>query len=119
METLKIKNPKPQGDWILLEDFLVGKGWNRVTQKLLIQLNDKYKIAQLVKLQNEIVNLVKNCNEIFGIEIQYEDITIHETLTTIPQGVLKPIIADEIETTSDKRHLRTLQSEVPFLLKIN
>ena len=120
MKVLTLKNPKPQSGWIELADVLKERhGWKRESQKLIIRLTEKYKMPQLVALQNQIVEMVKRCNEIKGIEIYYEDILIHETITTIPQGVIEPRLANEIETVSDKRQFKIFESGTPYYLKIH
>jgi hypothetical protein len=119
MKPLVLTNPKPQGDWIALADFFKVKyKWERETQKLIIKLTSKYKMPLLVKLLNDIVDLVKRCNEIAGIEVYYEDILIHETIRTITQGVIEPRITGEAENLSDKRHICIYESGADYILKI-
>lgn len=120
MNTLILNNPKPQDGWIAFADFLCVKhGWVKEKQKLVIKLKSKYKLAWLVKLQNDIVELVQKCNELTGIEIYYDDILIHETIKTIPQQIIEARITDQPETPSDERHIKIYESGEKYNLKIN
>lgn len=113
-----IKNPLPQGNWICLADFLKEKhGWKKESQKLIIQLTEQYKMLQLVKLQNEIIELLRRCSDLKGIEVYYDDVLIHETLTTIPLGVIKPVVSGDAEMLSDKRHIKIASSGQSYILK--
>lgn len=120
MKPLILTNPKPHGDWIALADFFkVNHGWKRETQKLVIILTSQYKMPLLVKLLSDIVDLVKRCNEIAGIEVLYEDILIHETVRTISQGVVEPRITAQAETLADERHICIYESGENYILKVN
>lgn len=116
---LNIYNPLPQGDWIDLADFLKKKYfWNREHQKLIIHLDEKYKLPQFVTLLNEITEMVDKCNEIFGVEIHYEEILVHKTIKTITQGIIEPMVTSIVETISDKRHVAIFEGREPYMIKV-
>jgi hypothetical protein len=120
MKPLILENPKPQVNWIALVDFLkIKHAWEKETQILIIKLTSAYKMPQLVKLLNDLVDLVSRCNEIAGIRVFYDDILIHETIKTISQGVIEPRITGEPENLTDKRHICIYESGENFILKIN
>ena len=63
--------------------------------------------------------MLKICNEFAGLEVFYEEILIHETLKTIPQGIIEPMVVSRCETISDKRQVNVFENRETYLLKIN